>query len=309
MARSNSIDISQILTSTRRSNLTADRKIATAKTPRNDNRRSPVFNLIICLSILLSGCSSQFLAQPTLIPTDTPQPTLTITPTTVWFPPTDTPTFMPTQAILPTANQKPAVEEELLADDFTDPAQWSTGLVAAGSVAFGEKELTLAVSQPKGALLSLRKAPLPQNFYLDITVDLSLCRGSDAYGLLLHASSPVDYYRYVISCTGQLRLERIKNSQLAILQDWTPAGPVPPGSPLLLRLGVWAAGSEMRFFINDEFQFSARDPVFTGGTLGVFARSVNDTPVTVSFSDLHVYALGTLPTALPSPSVTPGPKP
>jgi hypothetical protein len=61
----------------------------------------------------------------------------------------------------------------------------------------------------------------------------------------------------------------------------------------------------MRFFVNDEYQFSASDPVFTGGVLGAFARSAGDTPVTVSFSDLHVYGLGALPTALPSPSVTP----
>jgi hypothetical protein len=216
---------------------------------------------------------------------------------------------MSTQAVQPTVDEKPAVETELLADDFTDPAQWSTGLTAAGSVAFGDKELTLAVSQPKGSLLSLRKSQLPGDFYLELTVDLSLCRGGDAYGLLLRASSPANYYRFVISCTGQLRLERLKNSQLAILQDWTPAGQVPAGSPLLLHLGVWAAGSEMRFFINDEYQFSTRDPVFTGGTLGVFARAASDTPVTVSFSDLHVYGLGALPTPLPSPSVTPGPSP
>jgi hypothetical protein len=276
-------------------------------TLRHDRRRKSVIFLAVGLLILLTGCSSQFLAQPTLIPTDTLTPTLTDTATTVWFPPTATPTFMPVEVIQPTLDEKPAVAEELLTDDFTDPSLWSTGLSSAGSVAFGDKELTLAVSQPKGALLSLNKATLPGNFYLEITVDLSLCKGSDAYGLLLRASSPGDYYRYAISCTGQLRLERLKNSKLAIVQDWTPVGQIPAGSPLVLRLGVWAAGSEMRFFVNGDFQFSAQDPVFTSGALGVFARSASDTPLTVSFSDLHVHALGALPTPLPNPSVTPGP--
>jgi hypothetical protein len=296
--------------------LNSNMEIATAKTPRNDNQREigtartprkgiRKLGLVVCLLIFLAGCSSQFLAQPTLIPTDTPSPTLTDTATTVWFPPTDTPTAMPAQVVQPTVDEKPSVEDELLVDDFTNPAQWSTGQTAAGSVAFGDKELTLAVSQPKGALLSLSKVSLGKNFYLEITVDLSLCKGGDAYGLLLRASSPADYYRFVISCTGQLRLERVKNSQLAIVQDWTPAGQIPPGSPLLLRLGVWSAGSEMRFFINGDYQFSASDPVFTGGALGVFARSAGDTPVTVSFSDLHLYALGELPLPLPSPTVTP----
>ena len=289
-----------------KSKLTTNEKIATAKTTRNDMRK---LSLAVCFLIFLAGCSSQFLAQPTLVPTDTPSPTLTNTATIVWFPSTDTPTAMPTPVVQPTVDERPSVADELLADDFTNPALWSTDLTAAGSVAFGDKELTLAVSQPKGVLLSLSKATLAENFYLEITVDLSLCRGGDAYGLLLRASSKADYYRYAISCTGQLRLERVKNSQLAIVQDWTPAGQIPPGSPLLLRLGVWSAGSEMRFFINDEYQFSASDPVFTGGVLGVFARSAGDTPVTVSFSDLHLYSLGVLPTAMPSVTPTLSPTP
>jgi hypothetical protein len=289
-----------------KSKLTSGVEIATAKTPRNDICK---LGLAVCLLIFLAGCSSQFLAQPTLIPTDTPSPTLTNTATTVWFPPTDTPTAMPTQVVQPTVDEKPSVENELLADNFTNPAQWSTSQTAAGSVAFGDQELTLAVSQPKAALLSLSKVSLPENYYLEITVDLSLCKGGDAYGLLLRASSPTDYYRYAISCTGQLRLERVKNSQLAIVQDWTPAGQIPPGSPLLLKLGVWAAGSQMRFFINNEYQFGASDPVFTGGVLGVFARSAGDTPVTVSFSDLHLYGLGALPTPLPSLTPTLSPTP
>jgi hypothetical protein len=279
-------------------------EIAAARTPRNARRK---LCLVVCLLFLLAGCNGQFLAQPTLIPTDTSTPTITVTATTVWFPATDTPTAMASDVVQPTVDEKPSVEDELLSDDFTNPAQWSTGQTAAGSVAYGDKELTLAVSQPKGALLSLSKVNLAANFYLEITVDLSLCKGGDAYGLLLRASSPENYYRYAIACTGQLRLERVKNSELAIVQDWTPAGQIPAGSPLLLKLGVWSAGNEMRFFINDEYQFSASDPVFTGGMLGVFARSAGDTPVTVSFSDLHLYGLGALPSVTPTPTLTPKP--
>ena len=44
----------------------------------------------------------------------------------------------------------------------------------------------------------------------------------------------------------------------------------------------------MRFFINDEYQFSVRDPLLASGRLGVFARSAGDTAVTVNFSNLVV---------------------
>jgi hypothetical protein len=47
----------------------------------------------------------------------------------------------------------------------------------------------------------------------------------------------------------------------------------------------------MRFFINDEFQFSINDRILATGLIGVFARSGGETAVTVSFSDLVVYQI------------------
>jgi hypothetical protein len=47
----------------------------------------------------------------------------------------------------------------------------------------------------------------------------------------------------------------------------------------------------MRFFINDQYQFSVSDPLFPSGAIGVFVRSAGETAVTVSFSDLDVYRI------------------
>jgi len=66
------------------------------------------------------------------------------------------------------------------------------------------------------------------------------------------------------------------------------SGAVPPGAPSSSRLGVWAEGKEMRFYINNEFQFSVSDPSLVSGTIGVFIRSAGENAVTVSFSDLVV---------------------
>jgi hypothetical protein len=44
----------------------------------------------------------------------------------------------------------------------------------------------------------------------------------------------------------------------------------------------------MRFFVNDEYQFTVSDPLLPAGSLGVFARSAGDMDVTVSFTDLIV---------------------
>jgi hypothetical protein len=58
----------------------------------------------------------------------------------------------------------------------------------------------------------------------------------------------------------------------------------------------------MRLFLNDRYQFSIIERTFPSGAFGVFAQSKGDTPVTVSFSDLKVYAVSYIfPTKTPAP--------
>lgn len=255
--------------------------------------------------ILLTAClpETQAVSSPTPSPTGTasPAPTHTV----IWFPPTITFTPAPTREILPTQEMHPGLGAVLLSDDFSDAGQWATGRSAAGSVAFGRQELTLAVSQSRGSLQSLRDAPDLTDFYLEIDANPSLCRDRDMYGLLLRASTPQDYYRLLVNCQGQLRLERVKDAKVLPLQDWQASGQVPPGAMLTVRLGVWALGGDLRIFVNDIYQFSVRDPLWKSGRVGLFARAAGDTPLTVNFSNLKVVVIDPDRVPLPIPSITP----
>lgn len=244
------------------------------------------------LLVLLCGCLPEAAPLPTPQPTATQTVTPTVTATIVWFPPTATYTPAPTQKVEPTADLRPSLGEVILTDDFTDTSQWLTSRTAAGSVAYGKGELTLAVSQPKGSLLSLRKSPQLYNFYAEIDAQPSLCRDGDAYGLLLRSASAGDFYRLLVNCSGQVRLERVKNSKNALLYDWTASGQLQPGGMQVTRLGIAAQGSELKIFVNDVYQFSVKDPVFTSGVVGVYARAAGETPLTVNFSNLVIYNLG-----------------
>lgn len=254
---------------------------------------------LLVLAAVLSAC-----AAPQPLPTAAPPapPTLipTQTGTIVWFPPTRTPTPMPTVVIVPTADQRTGIGAEMLADDFSDPEKWSRGETAVGRISVGSGELTLANPGERGLLLSLRNSTNLTDFYLEVTSNVSLCRGDDSYGLLVRSASAQDFYRFVITCAGQVRLERVVNSQATLLQDWLYSGQVPPGSPLVLRLGVWAVGGEMRFFINDYYQFSASDPVLRNGGVGVFSRAGGGNPLTVTFSDMMVYSIDSSRVVIPT---------
>ena len=240
--------------------------------------------------LLLAACTPQSEPLPTATLTPVP-PTPTLTPTIVWFPPTPTFTPFPTLELLPTEDLRPGIGALLLQDDFSDSAVWLPSSIPAGSVGFGINELTLAISARDTYLYSLRQDWLLSNFYLEITASPSMCRDLDEYGLLLRVSPDLDFYRFSLSCNGQVRLDRIVRGAASSPQPWMLSGAVPPGAPSTVRLGVWALDSELRFFVNDRYQFTVRDPMLVTGGVGVFSRSTIDWPVTVNFSDLVVYAL------------------
>lgn len=179
--------------------------------------------------------------------------------------------------------------EVVLDENFSSGEAWSLGKTGVGSAAIGVNELTLVVSEPDAYVYSVRESPELSNFYAEITASPMLCREMDEYGLLLRFSSPADFYRFSLSCDGQVRLDRVVGGAASSPQPWTFSGSVPPGAPSQSRLAVWAVGEEMRFFINDEFQFTVSDPMLPSGKLGMFARSAGEKAVTVNFSDLLVH--------------------
>jgi hypothetical protein len=252
---------------------------------------APLLVIGLLIASLLSACAGLFPDNPEPLPTLTPTITETPTVTILWFPPTDTPRPVLTPTPVPTRNDKPGIGKETFSDTFTTDSQWDLAQTGGGSMAYSINELTLALSQPKGSLSSLNHALLLSDFYLEIDVKPSLCRGDDQYGLLLRAATTLDNYRLLVTCNGLLRLERLNHGKTVVLHDWTPSGQVRPGAPAVVRIGAWALRNEMRIFINDVYQFSTSDKIYPTGGLGVFTRSAGNTSLTVNFSNLHIYSL------------------
>lgn len=266
---------------------------------------------IICrgmlLLVFLTACSGLFPAPP-LTPTPV-SATETPTATIVWFPPTNTPKIFPTRTILSTPEQRPGLGELLFTDSFDQPDLWSTSVASSARAIVGRNRLTLSISGPGPvSITSLRSQPTLGDFYAEATVTLSLCGGKDQFGMIFRAAPGDNYYRFAVRCDGQARLERSLSGSNSPLLDWQSSGDAPSAAPAEVTLGVWAMGSEMRFFLNDNYQFTARDPVLHEGTLGFFTYASGATPITASFSDLAVYSVYyTSPTPSPTSSRTPIP--
>jgi hypothetical protein len=187
---------------------------------------------------------------------------------------------------------RPGVRELIFEDDFSAPGAWQLGQSRQGTVAMGQNELTIAIVEPRAYLFSTRTEPTFGNFYAEITASPNLCAGLDEYGLLFRLGSIGDFYRYSLSCDGQVRLDRVVGGTAGSPQPWMASASVPRGAPSSSRLGIWVVGRELRFFINDEFQFAVSDSYHSSGLFGVFARSAGENAVTVRFSKLKVYSVG-----------------
>jgi hypothetical protein len=250
----------------------------------------------LLLPVLITACSG-ILPAPTLTPTAMPA-TATATTTILWFPPTETPTPFPTQAVTPTPDLRPGLGGLSFSDTFSQPDLWNTSSGATARATVDHNQLTLSLSgQGPVSITSLRSQPVLDDFYAEVTVMLSLCGPADQYGMLFRQSPGDNYYRLALRCDGMLRIERSLSGSRSPLFDWLPSGDAPIGSPAEARIGIWAAGREMRFFLNDNLQFVVNDPYLPGGTIGFYAFASGVTPITVSFSDLSVFAVSyTAPT-------------
>lgn len=251
---------------------------------------------ILLLTIFLTACSSLF---PEPLGTATPRPptaTPLLSPTPVWFPPTETPTPRPPALPTGTPDWRPGLGSEIKVDNFSDKESWDTFESDDGIATLADHSLILSAA-PEVHLFSLNRDLTLTDFHVEVTARINICRGADEYGLLVRAI-PRAYYRFVITCDGQVRAERVAGNERLILQQPYHTNNV-RGAPAEVRMAVWVFKNELRFFLNDIYQFSVTDNNLPSGSIGFFVRSAGSTPVTVAFTDLVIQKLNYSPVATP----------
>lgn len=249
------------------------------------NQRKSKTILSATLLLVSAACIS---IPPAEAPTSTAVPSPTITNTQVWFPPTPTPSPFPTAVLSPTPDLRTGIGELQLADDFSDSADWSLSSDNNASVTISNGSLNLSLKSNDDLLLTTRTSPTFSNFYAEITATTNFCQGEDEYGLIVRALDG-DHYRLALSCDGRVKIDRFYNGGLSRQAGWLTSGAVPAVAPGTSRLAVWAAGSQMRFFVNDLYVFTLTDSLLYKGTIGVFVHTAGEGDVSVSFSNLEVW--------------------
>ena len=228
-----------------------------------------------------TGISQTESAQSVVSPT--PSPTID------WFPVTDLPTLPAPVQPTPTSAIFPELGALIFEDDFQDSSLWTLTNGPRGSAALGVDEMTIVLNQEGAYVATTRLEPVLDDFYLEVNVRANLCAGFDEFGVLLRMASQGDFYRFSVSCNGQMRMDLIRGGTATAPLSWTPSAAVPSNAPSTFKLGAWASGETMYFFINDTFQVEVPAPFILQGGMGFFARSRGQNAVTVNFSELRVW--------------------
>jgi hypothetical protein len=91
---------------------------------------------------------------------------------------------------------------------------------------------------------------------------------------------------FKLNCAGAARLDRMDGKHLTTLVDWTPSDAIRAGAPAENVLMAWMAGGEFRFYVNDQYLFTAQDSSFATGTFGFYVDDQTSGGLTVNFEDL-----------------------
>lgn len=241
---------------------------------------------IALITLLLTGCLSPLVLEVEPTPTETLVPTST--PTIIWFPPTSTPEPSPTFVVTATPEIMVELGEIVFRDDFLSSEGWTIPQSDRGQINIGNGEMNIIINEPGSLFVGTLEKPDLVDFYAEISANPVLCTPKDEYGFLFRVAGRNQYYRFALNCDGELRLDTILQDASSIQFPWTRSGSVPVGAPSVSRMAVLAQGDQIILFINGDLQVSITDSKLSYGSFGVYARSVGETAVTISFSDLVV---------------------
>ena len=237
-----------------------------------------LFPLAACLPVIT----------PAPVPTASQTIAPTSSPTVEWFPPTPTIVITPTVELSPTPEIMAELGEIIFKDDFETGEGWTVPESSRGEINIANGEINIIINEPGSFFIGTLEKPDLQDFYAEISASPILCSPRDEYGFLFRVNGRNQFYRFLLNCEGEVRLDSISGESGYILYPWTRSASVPIGAPSVSKLAVLAVDDQIRVYIDGAPQFTVSDRQLQVGSFGVYARSVGDTAVTISFSDFLV---------------------
>jgi hypothetical protein len=236
-------------------------------------------------------------ASPTpqvIAPTATQPPPATPTPAPPTATPTEAATATPT--VPPTPDPNEGVGNLVYSDRFDGTSGWSW--------TFEDDAVKFGISREQGRLNGVAKRSGTWRFTISddtvrvgnqqvrVTARTEVCAENDEYALLFRgrvdaATNTYSYYAFKLRCGGAARLERLDGPNTTVLVNWAASSAIKAGAGQDNVLMVWANRDEMRFYVNDQYLFSAQDAALSEGFYGFYLHDRTNGNMAVSWQNLE----------------------
>jgi hypothetical protein len=235
--------------------------------------------------------------QPAVLSAQTPTPTITNTPE---FSATPLPTFPLIDTPTPTPPSAPArnpldpvlrLGEPDWTDTFDDSQNWTEFDGQNSQIRIENGQLRYTVYEASASPTWTVSWPQISNFYLEALVQMPpACSGKDRLGLIFRAPDPSQGYRYEISCDGQYRVLVFNDAGADVIVAWAGSEHLLAGPNQINRIGVWADGKTLSFYINGVAVAGLEHNDYRTGTFGFSITSENTQNFTGRFDDLTFWS-------------------
>lgn len=216
--------------------------------------------------------------------TPAPQIESTLTPTPSRTPPADDP--------------KTILGNPTLRDDLSTGKNWNleSGAVTYGDTQFSQSSGKLTASNNiigDGLIWYLSHLNF-KNAYLETRFEVEQCSGNDQYGLVFRAKDYNDglAYYFIVTCSGQYELRRWNTSGSNLLLGMPASPAINKGSDQVNTLGVWADGSLIRLYMNNQLLTELQDDsLIVDGHFGLFINAAETPGFTIHMDEIAYWDL------------------
>lgn len=273
------------------------------------------FDDLVAYPILSAAAAAALAAAPTALPIvalpATPEPTATVaaspmrsaTPTSATAAvvatvaatatvavPTATLPVPATPTVVAQLAMEGASAEPVFTEDFQIPNYWDqfSDATTRGQIEDGVYRLTLSnFDSAAWALNGIRR----QDFYFSGTASIAQCGTNEGAGLVFRAVNDLNYFAFIISCTGTYKLVEHRNGAVSELLPWTVSGAISRYPAMRNRIGVRVVGALASLYVNDVFLTTVAGVEQRRGRFGVFVKSNASAVVTAEFDDLSAFEI------------------
>ncbi len=135
--------------------------------------------------------------------------------------------------------------------------------------------------------------PQLDNFYLETTLQMpETCDPQDRFGMLFRAPDNNRGYLYGFDCGGNYTLSIWDGQASTVLVESTKSDAILNTPGMVNRMGLLAFGENISLYVNGVYLETVTDYTYLEeGKIGYFVRAATESPFTVRYDQLRVWAL------------------